>query len=379
MERKIRSILVVTPGYPYESEMNFPFVKNLCEEFTRMGCEVTVLCPQSTTSKLLHGKLRRPTERHDIVDNKIINIYQPYCITAPTKYHNINNLFLRLGLRLFFLRHKQTPDVCYCHFWSSGYAALPFSQKHHIPLFVATGESDIHSMFSSYFGIKKLRNYVKGTICVSSKNREESVKLNLTTAEKCEVFPNAVNAELFHKQDQEECREMLGFPQDKFIVAFVGWFIDRKGPRRVAAAINQLKDVKGIFIGKGEQEPQCDGTLFKGVIPHDNIPIYLGAADVFVLPTLHEGCCNAVIEAMACGLPIISSNLPFNWDVLDDNNSIMVDPDSVDEIADAIKTLRDNPELKKRLSEGALKKAEKLTIDKRAEGILHFMETKISN
>ena len=112
--------------------------------------------------------------------------------------------------------------------------------------------------------------------------------------------------------------------------------------------------------------------LFEGRLLHEQIPIYLNAADVFVLPTLKEGCCNAVVEAMACGLPIISSNLAFNWDVLDETNSIMIDPQNIQQIRDAIIKLRDDSVLRKRLAEGALRKAESLTIDQRAKEIMKF-------
>ena len=100
-------------------------------------------------------------------------------------------------------------------------------------------------------------------------------------------------------------------------------------------------------------------------------------ADIFVLPTLNEGCCNAVVEALACGLPVVSSDRPFNYDVLNESNSIMVDPMNVDEIADAIRKLKEDKELRHRLAEGALKMAEELTIDRRAQRILEFMESHI--
>lgn len=376
MMSPLRSILVVSPNYPYKGESVFPFVKNLCEEFVRQGHEVTVLCPQSVTSSLLHRKGQRPKEWTDDVAGKTIRVYQPRYITAPFKYHDINNFSLRICLSLFFLTHKIEQDAVYSHFWSSAYAVLPFAKRAKKPLFVASGESDIRELFSTRFSLKNLCDYVRGVVCVSSKNKDESIELGLTTAQKCEVFPNAVNADSFYKRDKAECRKELGLPQNAFLIAFVGWFIERKGPLRVAEAINKVGGVNSLFIGKGEQEPKCDGILFKGALPHEEVPLYLGAADAFVLPTQHEGCCNAVVEAMACGLPIISSNLPFNWDVLDDCNSIMVDPNNVDEIADAIKRLRDNVKLRDRLSAGATKKAASLTIDQRAKSIIEFMESR---
>ena len=99
------------------------------------------------------------------------------------------------------------------------------------------------------------------------------------------------------------------------------------------------------------------------------------AADVFVLPTQAEGCCNAIIEAMACGLPIISSNLPFNWDVLNDTNSIMINPDNVQEIADSIRELKDNPARREKMKVAALETAATLTIGQRAQNIIQFIDS----
>ena len=148
---------------------------------------------------------------------------------------------------------------------------------------------------------------------------------------------------------------------------------------RVSKAIEGIpeNDVYSIFIGEGPEEPNNPNILFKGKVTHNDVPLYLNAADVFVLPTLQEGCCNAVVEAMACGLPIISSNLPFNWDVLNMDNSIMVDPLNVEEIKQAIIKLRDDVQLRLAMSCAALEKAKELTIQERARKILSFMQQRM--
>ena len=94
-------------------------------------------------------------------------------------------------------------------------------------------------------------------------------------------------------------------------------------------------------------QPDCEGILFKGKLPHEEIPLYLNTADVFVLPSLAEGCSNSIVEAMACGLPVISSDLSFNYDILNADNSILVNPNDVGEISAAIKKLMDEGYIKK--------------------------------
>ena len=217
---------------------------------------------------------------------------------------------------------------------------------------------------------------MSGIVSVSSKNKEELVQNNVVPSDIIEVFPNSIDTSTFYKMDRKEARVELGIDENAFIVAFVGHFIHRKGSLRVSEAIDRLDGVNSFFIGAGELEPTCKGILHSGRLPHDEIVKYLNAADVFVLPTLAEGCCNAIVEAMACGLPVISSNLPFNDDILDESCSIRIDPNSIEELTDAIELMKSNAELREKLSEGALSKAKGLTIDQRAKAILRFIEEK---
>ena len=126
-------------------------------------------------------------------------------------------------------------------------------------------------------------------------------------------------------------------------------------------------------MGKGDIKPDCKNILFCGSVPNDELHLYLNAADIFVLPTKGEGCCNAIIEALACGLPIISSDSPYNDDILNNDNSIRIDVDNVVQIAEAIERLRNDSKLRNKLASGAVASAKALDIDARAENILKFM------
>ena len=127
------------------------------------------------------------------------------------------------------------------------------------------------------------------------------------------------------------------------------------------------------YAGVGNEPPQGENVVFCQSVNHDEIGDFLSALDVFALPTLNEGCCNAVLEAMASGCAIVSSDLSFNDGVLDSTNSIRINPKSVDEIRDSILTLKNNDDLREKLANKAKSDSKNFTIEKRAEKILGFM------
>lgn len=365
------------PGYPV-----YTFVEQLCVELAKQGHEISVVAPQNIVS-ILKGKRRKVDfiRKQQYSDGKI-TIYSPFTITGYSIpiMGNWLNWLAGFIIRLYMCKHKINPDVYYSHFWRAGLWTYKEAKRNSKPFFVASGESSIALKNNSKY-IDDYCNYVKGVICVSTKNKKESIKNGLTTEEKCVVIPNAIDNKLFYPKDKSALRKKLGFPEDAFIVVFVGYFSKRKGSDRLSEAIKLINDpeVKSIFIGTDRNEnasPSCGGILFKGKVKHEEIPDYLNSADVFVLPTLHEGCCNAIIEAMACGLPIISSDRDFNYDILDDSCSIMIDPTDVDEISKAIKTLKDDPALCKNLSEAAVTKSSIMTIDRRIHRIIDFINKK---
>ena len=77
---------------------------------------------------------------------------------------------------------------------------------------------------------------------------------------------------------------------------------------------------------------------------------------------------------MSCGKAIVSSDLPFNHDVLNTNNSILVDPQDIGQIREAILKLREDSILRNTLAKQALHDAQSLTIDQRANKILKFIQ-----
>lgn len=380
-------ILLVANGYPTPRYPLQSFIGVLCEELTRQGHEVTVVAPQLMLSAWKHKMGFVPQYYEEIVHthsaNKVIKIYRPK-IFAPSiggRLGRISRYLIKRRICKTINGIDRHFDVIYCHFWLSATYVYQYAEKHHIPLIVASGEDVIYpSILGGVSTISSLKTVVKGVVCVSSKNREESVACNLAEMEKCIVLPNSINGDIFHQLDKKTVRMELGYNQDDFIVAFCGRFNERKGVFRIEKALETCNDktIKSIFIGRpieGQtQTPKCEGILFCGTLPHNEVGRYLNAADVFVLPTLAEGCSNSIVEAMACGLPIISSDLAFNWDILDKTNSILIDPMNVDEISASIMKLKENACLRRSMSASSLNKAKELTIEKRVKRIINFIK-----
>lgn len=388
MKDKIKSMTFVVNDYPADGHLMMVFVQQLVHVIVNMGVKVTVVAPQSIIHAMVRGKKLLPKHSQGITEKGVkYDIYRPYILSFGNRhfFSYIVSWFNKHSI--VSILKKTYSNILYAHFWSNAIPIYEYALKNNYPIFVACGEGDnaledlTNTMSDKMY--KGLLSAVKGVISVSTENKRKCIKYGLVLKRNIEVYPNCVNTSIFHKFDVTNLKKQLGINKDDFVIIFVGGFIPRKGPDRVAKAIEKLNDsrIKVLFIGKAfsgyAYKFNCKGIIHKGPVNHDLLPQYLNCADVFVLPTQKEGCCNAIVEALAVGLPIISSDGAFNDDILDDRNSIRVNPNDVDAIANAIKRLKEDSILCKQMSEYSLSRHEEYSIVGRAKKILDFINRKM--
>jgi glycosyltransferase involved in cell wall biosynthesis len=270
------------------------------------------------------------------------------------------------------MRRLPEPDVIYAHFlFPGGRAAAKCARLLGHPCFVAHGDHQIDPWY-----LRTGRGVfadVCGVIAVSEPLRNFCTDVFEIEDEKIAVIPNAVDRQAFFPRDRLDARRRLSLPLDADLVAFVGRFVDAKGPLRVLEAIHARPNTLAMLIGDGPLAVGQSALAFRGVVDHRELPWYLSAADIFVLPTTGEGCSNAILEAMACGLPIVSSNGTFNDGILRPSFSIRVDPMSVPEISSAIASVLDHPGLRREMGKRAAEWSAQFSIERRATTIADWM------
>jgi glycosyltransferase involved in cell wall biosynthesis len=185
-------------------------------------------------------------------------------------------------------------------------------------------------------------------------------------------IPNGVDTSRFHPVDRAErlrLREDLALPLDGPIVLFVGIVHPRKGVDRLVAAWPrvQAQHREAALLLVGPLTSQSDGTTSRFVerlsdledqhrvhaVGHqDHVVRFYQAADVFVLPSRMEGLPNALLEAMACGLPVICSPLPGVAELLEhDVNGLLIAANEPIALGDAVCALLKDARRSQRLAE----------------------------
>ncbi len=376
-------ILIISVGYPSEqNKARLVFLQRLVNKFVDLGNECTVISP---VRRFRSESRCSRKEIHTTELGKQVPVYFPQYwagwIDKKFSFDPVREAtvcgFVAAVERIIEENDVQF-DCVYAHF--TGLAAMcaaRIAKKYGKPAFAAAGES----RFTSLTGFNRPEtvvalNQLNGIISVSSHNKRTLVDAGVLDDKRIVVLPNGADESKFFPRDKLDARKEFGIPNDAFVVAFVGHFIERKGPLRLTAAAEGT-DVKLIFAGKGEQKPTGSNILYCDVVAPEKTPVFLSAADAFALPTQNEGCCNAIVEALCCGIPVVSSDRPFNYDVLDATCSLLIDPDDVGQLREAILTLKNNPDVYRRLQEGARQKGRNLSLEQRAVSILSWMTSRM--
>jgi len=170
--------------------------------------------------------------------------------------------------------------------------------------------------------------------------------------------------------EQKALRQKLGLPLDKMIFIYLGRFVQRKRADFLLDVWNQLPDdihqkAMLVFAGGSAGEGQPDSIyeemmrILPGVrstkvldyVPHEQVASLLKACDVMISPTIREGWPLALLEAMSCGVPVISSRIDgVKMIVQDGINGILITPDSVEELSKAIVDATQSPKHYQKMS-----------------------------
>ncbi|THB64036.1 MAG: glycosyltransferase family 1 protein [Gammaproteobacteria bacterium] len=157
------------------------------------------------------------------------------------------------------------------------------------------------------------------TIICNSKMIAEEIALHFPAASsKTEVIYSSIDFKTYNpnlKRYRKEVRENLGISKDESVFLFVGSGFERKGASSAIKAISGVKKAKLLVIGKDKNLTKykklssdlssSSKVIFMGM-QENPLPFY-GAADAFIFPTLYDPFPNVTIEALACGLPVITS------------------------------------------------------------------------
>lgn len=229
----------------------------------------------------------------------------------------------------------------------------------------------------------------KEIIAISNSVKNEVIKYYGTPEEKVHVVHSGVNLDEFTPDNRQkhsnEIRKRYGIDSDDLVLLFVGNPFERKGLRYVLEALPRIKteNIKLFILGKDNVEPYTklaadlgvkDKVIFAGLLP--GVSKYFGISDIFIFPTLYEPFGLVILEAMASGLPVITSQLAGAAELIEDGKDglLLKNPKDSNDIADKLNYLLDNDRARNKIGKGARNKAEKHSWEVVANQMMDVLE-----
>jgi teichuronic acid biosynthesis glycosyltransferase TuaC len=322
------------------------------------GVEVQVVAPVG----LPPGPLsRHPHYRHlrdlpALEERNGLLVHRPRYRVAPWLGQARTAEVIAKALRpvLAKLRERFAFDVIDAEFfWPDGPAAMRLARDFGVPFSVKARGSDIH-----FWGerpriarqILEASEAASGLIAVSAALRDDMVALGMD-AGKVRVHRTGIDLDKFHPVDRASAKAALGVSGP--LLAAAGALVPRKGQDLALAALAEIPGATLMLVGGGPDRARlerlarehgvADRVRFLGVQPHDALPGLLAAADVMVLPTASEGLANVWVEALACGTPVVTSDVGGAREVIDRPEAGRLVPREPAAIADALRALLNDP------------------------------------
>jgi teichuronic acid biosynthesis glycosyltransferase TuaC len=257
-----------------------------------------------------------------------VPVLHPRFLSFPGILKSLDGLLLFLSTlpALLRLRREFRFDVIDAHFvYPEGLAAVLAGWLFRVPV-VLTLRGMLPLLVPYRLRRPQLRFALRRAarvIAVSESLRQDAARF--VPAGKVRVIENGIDPRVFHPVDRIEARRALGLAKYGPLVLSVGTLAPRKGFHLVMEAMAPLRrrypKLRFAIVGGDGAEGACgaglrqlaerlgiaDQVIFAGPRGRDELALWYSAADVFVLASAHEGCPNVVLEALACGTPVVAT------------------------------------------------------------------------
>lgn len=315
------------------------------ERMFRVGRRLPLAVVAPTPWFPLQGLIRRwrphfrpGAPRHEVQQG--VSVWFPRFLSIPGILKRFDGLAMALGAypRLRALRRAGQLDLIDAHFgYPDGYAAVRLGRWLGVPVTITLrGTETRHARDPRLAPL--LREALLGAsrvFAVADSLRQVALQLGVP-ADHVEVVGNGVDAERFRPVAREAARAAIGLAPSAPVLVSVGGLVERKGFHRVIEVLPALRerwpDLVYLIVGgacaEGDNRAELealvdrlglqDAVRFLGRMTPERLAGPLSAADVFVLATRNEGWANVFLEAMACGLPVVTTEVGGNREVVSD-------------------------------------------------------------
>jgi len=322
-----RKLLVLAPYFEV-------FIKARMESVSSYFSNMTVLTPSPRFGRfILHIpyfnlKFDFLKPRENTYTGHKFSVFTPRFFTLPMNSIRKRNgyLILRSCIRTI-LRNDMKFDLIHAHFlYPLGFVGAQLKNLFDKPLVITAHGSDVHSLpFKNKYYLKMVKYILRQAnwIITTSHSNSKILQSLGASSNKLSIIPNGYDPNLFKLIPVAEARRKLRLPLNKKILVSVGNLNHVKGSTYLIEAMHLISkkrnDVILIIVGSGPLEKELkrkilshgleENVFLAGRKMHHEIPLWMNAATLFVLPSLAEGFPTVVPESMACGKPVIGTHV----------------------------------------------------------------------
>ncbi len=280
---------------------------------------------------------RPPAARYETMDG--IDVFRPRYLSLPGILKGADGASMALGSYRTVRRLQEgfRPTLIDAHFvYPDGYAATRIGRRLRLPVAISIRGSKDQSLVGTgrETTLRRALAAAQGLIAVSEQLVQDVAVPLGVPAGRVVVIGNGVDTNRFRARDKAIARRRLGLGETDRVLVGVGNRIPLKGFQRVIPLLVELRQefpgLKYLVVGGPGQQADylpalqrlaedhgvADMVRFCGPQPPNELAWHYAAADVFVLATAYEGWANVLLEAMACGLPVVTTRVGGNPQVV---------------------------------------------------------------